>query len=172
MQCPSCGYHNLPGADCCEQCDTNLMHEDLPLDRIRSAIERSLGEDRVGTLNLVEAVSVPEDTPLDAAIQTMRNRMFGCVLVTDPDGRLCGIFTERDVLYKLPGGGSRGPIDRLCITANDGGRPASPANRRRAGTPDEDPVLPGRHRLRGEPREKHSGAQLFITVNRTPTSIS
>jgi len=103
MKCPSCGYHNLPGADCCEQCDTNLMHEDLPLDQIRSAIEKSLGEDRVGSLNPVEAVSVPEDTPLDAAIQTMRNRMFGCVLVTDPDGRLCGIFTERDVLYKLAG---------------------------------------------------------------------
>jgi CBS domain-containing protein len=29
--------------------------------------------------------------------------MIGCVLVTDPDGRLCGIFTERDVLYKLAG---------------------------------------------------------------------
>ena len=41
-------------------------------DRIRSAIEKSLGEDRVDTLNPVEAVSVPEDTPLDAAIQTMR----------------------------------------------------------------------------------------------------
>ena len=103
MKCPSCGYDNLPGADHCEQCDTNLMHEDLPFDRIRSAIEKSLGEDRIETLNPVEAVSVPEDTPLDAAIQTMRNRMIGCVLVTDPDGRLCGIFTERDVLYKLAG---------------------------------------------------------------------
>jgi len=103
MKCPSCGYDNLPGADHCEECHTNLMHEDLPFDRIRSAIEKSLGEDRVDTLNPVEAVSVPEDTPLDAAIQTMRNRMIGCVLVTDTDGRLCGIFTERDVLYKLAG---------------------------------------------------------------------
>jgi CBS domain-containing protein len=103
MQCPSCGYENLPGADCCEECDTNLMHEDLPLDRIRSAIEKSLGEDRVETLNLEEAISVPEDTSLDAAIQTMRNKKIGCVLVTDPDGKLCGIFTERDVLNRLAG---------------------------------------------------------------------
>ncbi len=103
MRCPSCGHDNLPGADNCEECRTNLMHEDVPLARIRSAIEKSLSEDRVETLNPVEAVSVPEDTSLDAAIQTMRKRKIGCLLVTDPDGRLCGIFTERDALYKVAG---------------------------------------------------------------------
>jgi CBS domain-containing protein len=51
----------------------------------------------------VKAISVPEDTSLDAAIQIMRNKKIGCVLVTDADGKLCGIFTERDVLYKLAG---------------------------------------------------------------------
>ena len=103
MQCPSCGHDNLPGADQCEECHTSLMHEDVPLARIRSVIEKSLSEDRIETLNPVEAVSVPEDTSLDAAIQTMRKRKIGCLLVTDPDGRLCGIFTERDALYKVAG---------------------------------------------------------------------
>jgi CBS domain-containing protein len=103
MQCPSCGHDNLPGADHCEQCDTSLMHEDSPLARLQSVIEKSLSEDRVETLNPVEAISVPEDTSLDAAIQTMRKKKIGCLLVTDPDGRLCGIFTERDALYKVAG---------------------------------------------------------------------
>jgi CBS domain-containing protein len=79
------------------------MHEDLPLDRVRSAIEKSLSEDRVEVLNLAEAISVPKETSLDTAIQTMRDNAIGCVLVTDSDGKLCGIFTERDVLNKLAG---------------------------------------------------------------------
>jgi CBS domain-containing protein len=33
----------------------------------------------------------------------MRKRKIGCLLVTDPDGRLCGIFTERDLLYRVAG---------------------------------------------------------------------
>jgi CBS domain-containing protein len=33
----------------------------------------------------------------------MRERKIGCLLVTDPEGKLCGIFTERDLLYKVAG---------------------------------------------------------------------
>jgi CBS domain-containing protein len=103
MRCPSCGHDNLPGADNCEECRTNLMHEDVPLARIQSVIEKSLSEDRVETLNPVEAVSVPEDTSLDAAVRIMRKKKIGCLLVTDSDGGLCGIFTERDALNKVVG---------------------------------------------------------------------
>jgi CBS domain-containing protein len=80
-----------------------LTDEDVPFARIQSGIEKSLSEDRVETLNPVEAVSVPEDTSLDAAVRTMRKRKIGCLLVTDSDGGLCGILTERDVLYKVAG---------------------------------------------------------------------
>ena len=103
MRCPSCGHDNLPGADNCEECRTNLMHEDVPLARIQSVIEKSLSEDRVETLNPVEAVSVSEDTSLDVAVRIMREKKIGCLLVTDSDGGLCGIFTERDALYKVAG---------------------------------------------------------------------
>ena len=105
MLCTSCGHDNLPGADHCEECHANLMHEDLPRARIESAIEHSLSEDKVQTLNPVEAFSVPEETPLHEAIRTMRERKIGCLLVTDREGKLCGIFTERDVLYKVAGKG-------------------------------------------------------------------
>ena len=105
MRCTSCGHDNLPGADYCDECHANLMHEDVPLARLESAIEHSLSEDKVRTLNPVEAFSVPEDTSLLDAIRTMRERKIGCLLVTDREGKLCGIFTERDVLYKVAGKG-------------------------------------------------------------------
>ncbi len=103
MRCTSCGHDNLPGADYCDECHATLMHDDLPLARIESAIEHSLSEDKVETLNPVEALSVPEATSLHAAIQTMRDRKIGCLLVTDREGKLCGIFSERDLLYKVAG---------------------------------------------------------------------
>jgi CBS domain-containing protein len=99
----SCGHENLPGADHCEECHASLTHEDVPLARIESAIEHSLSRDEVRKLNPAYAISVPEDTPLDAAIRTMRERRIGCLLVTNPAGKLTGIFTERDLLYKVAG---------------------------------------------------------------------
>jgi CBS domain-containing protein len=79
------------------------MQEDVPLARIDSAIEQSLSQDKVNALNPVKALSVPEDTSLDQAIRTMGKQKIGCLLVTDPKGRLSGIFTERDLLYKVAG---------------------------------------------------------------------
>lgn len=105
MRCTSCGHDNLPGADHCDACHANLMHEDVPLARIESALEHSLSEDKVHALNPVEAFSVPEGTSLEEAIRTMRERKIGCLLVTDREGKLRGIFTERDVLYKVAGKG-------------------------------------------------------------------
>jgi CBS domain-containing protein len=102
MRCPCCAHENLPGADLCEECQTSLMHEEVTPREARTRIERSLGEDTVGCLEQhVRVVSVPEDTTLEAAVKTMRAERVGCLLVTDSDGRLTGIFTERDVLTKV-----------------------------------------------------------------------
>lgn len=103
MQCPGCGHDNLPGADQCVQCQTSLAQEDVPVAQIRSRIEQSLCEDRVEKLDPVAAVSVSEETPLDAAIRTMRSKRIGCLLVTDPKGMLCGILTERDLVNQVAG---------------------------------------------------------------------
>lgn len=103
MQCMSCGYDNPPGVDHCEECHASFTQEDVPLAKIKSAIEHSLSEDKVATLNLVEAISVPETTSLQAATRTMRQQNIGCLLVTNPEGKLCGIFTERDLIYKVAG---------------------------------------------------------------------
>ncbi|KQV66162.1 KpsF/GutQ family sugar-phosphate isomerase [Rhizobium sp. Root1220] len=44
---------------------------------------------------------VPEGTPLPEAIATLSRKHFGCVGITDGDGRLCGIVTEGDLARNL-----------------------------------------------------------------------
>src|SRR5258708_4438329 len=41
-------------------------------------------------------------TPLGQAIEAMKKDEGGCVIITD-DGRVAGIFTERDLLTKVSG---------------------------------------------------------------------
>jgi CBS domain-containing protein len=101
MECPSCGHDNLPGADHCAECHTSLMQEDGLAALICTRVARCLSEDKVAKLNPVSVVSVPEETPLDVAVETMRSRKIGCLLITDPQGRLSGVFTERDLLRKV-----------------------------------------------------------------------
>jgi CBS domain-containing protein len=47
-----------------------------------------------------EAVLVPESASIDSVIQTLLDRSLGAVLV-QREGRLVGIFTERDVLRRV-----------------------------------------------------------------------
>ena len=56
---------------------------------------------------LKDALSNPglildEQTPLDDALRAMRENRQGCILITR-EGKLSGIFTERDVLMKVVG---------------------------------------------------------------------
>lgn len=103
MLCPGCGHDNLPGADQCAECHTSLTQEDVPAAVIRSRIEKSVTEDRIKALNPIDAISVTEDTTLEAAVQTMRANKIGCLLVTDPEGKLNGILTERDFVNRIVG---------------------------------------------------------------------
>jgi CBS domain-containing protein len=101
VKCPCCGFENLPGADCCENCQTSLCQEDVP--QPRSAVERSLMEEPVTCLQPLRPLTVELHTNLDVAIRFMRNHGIGCVLVTDAAGKLAGILTERDLLQKVAG---------------------------------------------------------------------
>ena len=47
-------------------------------------------------------VVVSPYTPLSQAIEAMKNDEGGCVIISD-DGRVAGIFTERDLLTKILG---------------------------------------------------------------------
>src|SRR5207245_11095776 len=59
-------------------------------------------DQRVRVLYTDDYVAVSPYTPLSQAIEAMKKDEGGCVIVSD-DGRVAGIFTERDLLSKIIG---------------------------------------------------------------------
>src|SRR5881392_568964 len=59
-------------------------------------------DQKVSVLPTDDYVVVSPFTPLSQAIEAMKNDEGGCVIVSD-DGRVAGIFTERDLLTKILG---------------------------------------------------------------------
>jgi CBS domain-containing protein len=126
MICPLCGHKgNLPGADWCVWCQFDLAAVDRPAAADR--VEHSLMTEPVAVLGPREPVTVPACADLGQAIRQMIARKVGAVLVTDPDGRLVGILTERDFLTKVAGanGFTRQPVAAFMtrhpetVTADD-----------------------------------------------------
>jgi predicted transcriptional regulator len=101
MLCPSCGYDNIEGADRCDECMTPLFNPDVPREDPAAGLARSVMEDDLRELDQ-EFLGVPSNTPALEVIDQMRRARVGCALVID-NGKLLGIFTERDVLNKLTG---------------------------------------------------------------------
>lgn len=67
------------------------------MDRLPNACDQ-----RVSVLPTEDYVAVSPYTPLSQAIEAMKNDEGGCVIISD-DGRVAGIFTERDLLTKILG---------------------------------------------------------------------
>ena len=65
------------------------------MDRLRNACDQ-----RVSVLPTDDYVAVSPYTPLSQAIEVMKKDEGGCVIVSH-DGRVAGIFTERDLLTKV-----------------------------------------------------------------------
>ena len=100
MICPSCGHDNIEGADRCEECVTSLLNLDVP-QAGREGLASSVMEDDISQLDQ-EFLSVSPDTSALEVIRKMKAAGLGCALVLE-DGKLVGIFTERDLLNKLTG---------------------------------------------------------------------
>ncbi len=66
------------------------------------SIEDNVKVVEVVALEMDAPVVVDEDTLVRDVLQQMQSSQSGCALVWQ-DGRLCGIFTERDVLNKVLG---------------------------------------------------------------------
>lgn len=108
MRCPQCGFDNLMGSDICDNCGADLAGHDTP-QPATSYRGRLLGEHLdelgVGAPEIVEAGVVA-----DEAIRRMHETGSDCVLVVE-DGRLVGIFTDRDAVLKVAGRpAGQGPI--------------------------------------------------------------
>jgi CBS domain-containing protein len=68
-------------------------------------IRGALLNDTIATLQPAEPICLLETATVDDAIARMLERRHAGVLVVDDDGRLSGIFTERDVLTRVAGAG-------------------------------------------------------------------
>lgn len=97
-KCCYCGAHNFDGADVCEQCLEPLGEPVLT--HVDSDVERCLLHDKVVLLLPRKPIVVAPAMPVREALQLMVERSIGCVLVVD-DGRLAGIFTERDIVTRV-----------------------------------------------------------------------
>jgi len=100
MICPSCGHDNMEGVDRCEECLTPLFNRGIPR-ADTEGLSRSVLEDNLSQLDQ-EFLGVSPDNSANEVIEKMKEARLGCALVLD-DGKLVGIFTERDILNKLTG---------------------------------------------------------------------
>lgn len=73
----------------------------------------------IRTLPLAKAVTVTPTATIQDAVENMQKNRHGAVLV-EKDGKLVGIFTERDVLMKLAGKGKDWKKEKVAdhMTAN------------------------------------------------------
>jgi CBS domain-containing protein len=101
MICPTCAHDNLPGAEECSRCQQDLTQLDQPAACNR--VERSLMEDPVSVLQPHAPITVRAGASVREAIQAMLARDIGALLVVGDDGKLLGIFSERDLLAKVVG---------------------------------------------------------------------
>jgi CBS domain-containing protein len=100
MRCPTCGYENLIGSDTCDNCGSDLAGRDVPEPAI-SFRDPLLG-DHLDALGIVAPEVIDLSADVDDAIRRMHDKGNDCVLVVD-DGRLVGIFTDRDAVLKVAG---------------------------------------------------------------------
>ena len=98
MKCPSCGHDNIQGTDRCEDCMEPLLHLDVPLPK--EGLQAHIMLDSVRDLTVFQPASVASNDSAQQAIEIMRERRAGCVLVIDAG--LVGILSEVDLLFRMP----------------------------------------------------------------------
>lgn len=89
--------------------ENNFDDELARMDELESEKSSKIKEgmslnDPISGLSLSEPVVVSAGTKLDKAIKKLQDQSVGCLLV-ESNGKLAGIFTERDILLKITGKG-------------------------------------------------------------------
>lgn len=99
VPCPACGFENIEGADVCESCGAPLaeLSERAP----RSTVEAGLLSDTLDVLQTRPHASVSPEATVGEVLKLMVETSIGCVTIVDQQGRLAGIFSERDALMRL-----------------------------------------------------------------------
>lgn len=98
MECPLCTQVNFDGTDNCSSCGADLTYlGKLPAE---NDIERELLTHPLRKLACEDYVVVEPQTTVDETLTQWREAGVHCAMVVENDG-LVGIFTERDVLYRI-----------------------------------------------------------------------
>lgn len=69
----------------------------------QTPVQNQLTEQAIAALNPKVPITIDAGSSLARAIRQMNRHNIGCLLVTDQEDRLTGIFTERDVLMRVAG---------------------------------------------------------------------
>ncbi len=80
--------------------DFNDPLENYDPKQYNDPLERALAEDSVLNIQSTPFASVPPETPVREAVQQLAELNVACLLVEE-DGKLQGVFTDRDVLYHV-----------------------------------------------------------------------
>ncbi|MEW5990350.1 MAG: CBS domain-containing protein [Chloroflexota bacterium] len=106
MICPVCQWQNFEGDDLCDNCGADLRASDTP--EPATGFRGPLLGVHLDELGAPAPETVEGSVDVADVIERMHREGIDCLLVTE-DGRLAGIFTDRDALLKLAG---RGPEHR------------------------------------------------------------
>ena len=107
--CPECGFENAPDTAECEACEANVLRPEQ--DAGGSPFVNHLASDAVAVLASLPPQFMAAGSTVAEAVTAMRHSGAGYVLVVD-DGRILGIFTERDLLGRVLAAG-RVPGDTM-----------------------------------------------------------
>ncbi|MFQ5490768.1 MAG: cyclic nucleotide-binding/CBS domain-containing protein [Phycisphaerae bacterium] len=98
MKCPLCNCDNLPGADTCSSCQADLADPNGPQLAVDLLADLTTG--KLSTLIPKTPMEVDPSTPVRQVVQQLAKGGRKCALIVK-DGRMQGIFTERDILQKV-----------------------------------------------------------------------
>jgi CBS domain-containing protein len=96
VDCPSCGAHNILGAEHCVNCGSDLSNI------IPTTPSPDFMREQLSALETQAPPRVGQTDPVSLAVSHMQRHDTDCVLVFDgPD--LVGIITSFDILHKVAG---------------------------------------------------------------------
>jgi CBS domain-containing protein len=98
LPCPYCDNEVIEGADECDSCGQPLTESHLPVPA--TAVERALLSDRVKLFQGRQPMVVAPTMPVRDVLRLLVDNKVGCVVVAE-QGKIAGIFSERDALMKL-----------------------------------------------------------------------
>jgi CBS domain-containing protein len=79
----------------------SLVRNEMAREESEPSVQHSLSLVNLSGLMSDEPITVTADATLAECVDTMRNRDIGSLMVVDEDGRIIGVFSERDVLTKV-----------------------------------------------------------------------